>query len=345
MIPVRIWCLVAPFVLLLAAPAWSAEFIYQARTTPKRTDMVVATSDGRSLVTMTDVNQSLSILYYNTAQEIHKRQLAWLRAFIEDQLLASQAQKRGVTVAELLKTDVKPTPVTDGIVAQFLAERGRPGGKLTAQEREFLEKERWLVAHREYLDRLWQQAKIAINLPEPERPQVIVNEGNSSFVLGFEYAPVTIIEFCAFTSPQCRDLWNTLRQLVKQYGYRVRLVHRDYPLLGDPTSLMAAIAARCAQRQGRFWPYHDLLYANQVKLDIAVLKGYAKEVGLDAKTFDQCLDKRETAQEIEMDLYEGKRVGLTGLPSLFINTIYVPGALPVEELKKVIEVELARFGG
>jgi protein-disulfide isomerase len=289
---------------------------------------------------MSEMTAANSIFYYNTAVELRRRQLAWLVSYIEQRLLESRAGGQRITVEELLNREAAPEPVTEGIIAQFLSERGRPGAKLTDQERKFLEDERKGIARRKYIDKLYADAKIQLNIPEPEFPQVLVSEGNTSPVLGIADGPVNLIEFCAFTSVPCKETWKTLRELVKKHGWRVRIVHRDYPLPNAPASMSAAIAGRCAHRQGKFWPYHDYLYDHQDKLDEGSLKDYAKQLGLDVAKFNQCFDKKETAQEIEVDVWEGKRVQLTSLPSLFANTIYIPPGLPPEKLKELIETHL-----
>ncbi|MGH7845299.1 MAG: DsbA family protein, partial [Candidatus Binatia bacterium] len=319
----RYWLATAILGFSLAQSAWAADLIYRPRSNPRDGNATVATADGKPLVRAQEINAAHSIQYYNLARELRSRQMTWLRGYIEERLLEGQAAKNKMTVEELLKKEAPPAPVTDGIIAQFLSERGRPGDKLTDQERKFLEEERRLVARREYIEKLWKEAKVEINLPEPEYPQVIVSEGNTSPVLGIEDGPVNIVEFCAFTSAPCRNAWKTLRDLVKQHGWRVRIVHRDYPLPNAPQSMTAAIAGRCAHRQGKFWPYHDMLYDNQEKLDDESLKTYAKDLKLDMAKFNQCFDKKETAQEIEWDVWEGKRVRLPALPALFANTIYI----------------------
>jgi len=324
---------------LLAMPAFAADLIYRPKSDARAGTAIVATSDGKPLVNRHEMSQENAILYYNLAMDIWRRERAWTRGYIEQQLLEAQAAKRKVTVEELLNKEAPPAPVTEGIIAQFLAERDRPGDKLTDKERKFLEDERKLIARREYIDKLWKEGKIEINLPEPEYPQVIVSEGNTSPVLGIQDGPVNLIEFCAFTSAPCKETWKTLRELVQKYGWRLRIVHRDYPLPNAPASRSAAIAARCAHRQGKFWPYHDYLYEHQDKLDDASLKDYAKQLGLNVGKFDQCFDKKETEQEVEADLWEGQRIRLPALPGLFANSIYIPVASP-EKLKQFIEAQM-----
>jgi protein-disulfide isomerase len=98
-----------------------------------------------------------------------------------------------------------------------------------------------------------------------------------------------------------------------------------------PNAQKAAEATECADDQGKFWEYHDLLFANQNALDVASLKSYAAQLGLDTATFDECLDAGEQAAEVQKDLQDGQSYGVGGTPSFFINGRVVSGAIPFED--------------
>jgi protein-disulfide isomerase len=109
-----------------------------------------------------------------------------------------------------------------------------------------------------------------------------------------------------------------------------------YPCL--PITAPADCCSHSELDQKKFWPYHDLLYANQERLsEPETFKRLAAEVGLDTEEFGRCLDNRETAQEVAWDVVEAQRVSLSRRPSLFINLLYVDGALPFDELSKLME--------
>jgi protein-disulfide isomerase len=340
---IRAWWLMSLILVGTVSPAAAADLIYRPRPSGRsheervRLEEVLATADGQPLVKVADMQIGMALSYYHMALEQHRRELAWLRTRVEFLLLESAANRRGLTVTDLLKAEVKPGPVPEDRVAQLLKETDRPAGsQLTPQERHYLEQERLMVARRQYLDRLWHEAKISLKLSEPEPPLVPVGESAASPVLGPALSPVTIVEFCAFTSPQCQSVWVVLRDTAKRLGPQVRIVHRDSPVAQSPGSLPAALAARCAQRQGRFWAYADLLYANSEKMTMAALKEHAATLGLDGQAFGRCLDQQETAPEIEADLAEARRLGLPGLPALFINAVYVPVTSSPEQIARTI---------
>jgi protein-disulfide isomerase len=117
----------------------------------------------------------------------------------------------------------------------------------------------------------------------------------------------------------------------------------------------AAEATECADDQGKFWEYHDLVFANQGALDVDSLKAYAAQLGLDTATFDDCLDSGEQSSEVEKDSEDARASGVSGTPAFFINGELVPGAIPFEDypdqsgamqpgFKSIIDAALAGEG-
>ncbi len=158
-------------------------------------------------------------------------------------------------------------------------------------------------------------------------------------------AAVVIIAFSDFSCPHCANFaLNTLPRLIEAYGDRVRFVFRDAPILG-PTSGWAALAAECADDQGKFWEYHDLLFANQRSLSRENLTAYAQQLELDTAVFDACVDNQTHLEELQKDLADAQAVGLSGTPTFFINGRRVVGAQPFEVFVEIIEAELAQAGG
>ena len=152
-------------------------------------------------------------------------------------------------------------------------------------------------------------------------------------------APVTIVEFSDYQCPFCKRFYDeTLPQIQATYEGRLRFVYRDFPLTAIHTDAQkAAEASECADDQGRFWEYHALLWANQQELDVASLKAYAGELGLDTATFDDCLDSGKNTQEVQKDYSDGISYGVTGTPWFFINGQQLPGAQPFSEFQTMID--------
>lgn len=182
-------------------------------------------------------------------------------------------------------------------------------------------------------------------LPEVDTSQIA--EVPSYRVKGNPKAPITIIEYSDFQCPFCaRFTRNTLPQILKEYGDKVKVVFKHLPLPFHQYAQKAAEAAECAGKIGgakAFWAMHDKLFYEgqpQGRLDVASLKQFAKEIGLDEKKFSQCLDSGETSAIVNQDVIEAQRLGVRGTPTFFINGKVVRGALPYETFKQVIEQEL-----
>jgi protein-disulfide isomerase len=181
-----------------------------------------------------------------------------------------------------------------------------------------------------------------VNLKPPPIQRVEVSIQGAPFK-GGDKAPVTIVEFSDFHCPFCKRVVSTLAQLESKYGDKVKLVFRDFPIESlHPGASKAHEAARCAGEQGKFWPYHDKLFAGPSKSSPEILKGFAKEVGLNGAAFEACLNSGKHQAAIKKDIEEGQRLGVTGTPAFFINGRLFTGAQPLEAFARVIDEELAR---
>ena len=210
------------------------------------------------------------------------------------------------------------------------------------QIRGHLQNQKLTAKREEFLKSLRSQAKVVVNLKPPPVFRVAVSVDGAPFK-GPAKAPVTIVEFSDFHCPFCRRVIPTLAQLESQYGEKIKLVFRDFPIESlHPGAIKAHEAARCANEQGKFWPYHDKLFAGPSSSSPELFKGLAKEVGLDAVAFETCLGSGKYQAAIKQDIEEGNRVGVTGTPAFFINGRLISGAQPLEAFARVIDDELAR---
>jgi protein-disulfide isomerase len=157
-------------------------------------------------------------------------------------------------------------------------------------------------------------------------------------------APVTIVEFGDFRCGFCaRFHSDTFEPLLARYEGRIRYVFRDYPILGSE-SLTSAVAAECADDQGKFWEFHNLLYANQRNLTREGYLAHATTLGMDIASFTTCLDNAQHQDEIGADYQAGASLGVGGTPTFFINGRPVVGAQPLDAFVRVIDEELAQAG-
>ncbi len=158
-------------------------------------------------------------------------------------------------------------------------------------------------------------------------------------------ASVTIVYFTDFQCGYCRKfVQDTLPKIDEQYVRtdKVRLVYRHMAILGE-SSTQAARAAACAFDQGKFWEYHDALFANTSPLafSAARLKQRAGDLRLDEKVFAACLDSAAHAKRVEAETLIGRALGATGTPAFLINGQLLLGAYPFEVFQKGLDSMLA----
>src|SRR5579862_2075112 len=139
-------------------------------------------------------------------------------------------------------------------------------------------------------------------------------------------APFTLVEYGDYECPDCGRLFATLEGVQQEFGTRLRLVYRHYPLSGiHKHAQMAAEAAEAAGAQGRFWEMHDLLFGHQDALDQKHLLRYAAQLNLDVDRFRRELKQGTYAERVRQDFIAGVQNGVNGTPGLFLNGVRQPG--------------------
>ena len=299
------------------------------------------------VITAEEIEQALGAQLRRLEQQIYDMKRQKLEAVIGERLLAREAAKQSLSVQALLDAEVaaKAGTVADEEVETFYqANKARlKGDEAEARERirAHFQSQKLVARRQAYLQSLRSQATMVIRLQAPPVFKAEVGVEGAPF-LGPAAAPVTIVEFSDFQCPFCKQVVPTLTQVRSRYGEKVKLVYRDFPIDGlHPQARKAAEAARCAQDQGKFWEYHDALFADSPKLSPEQLTTYAEHVGLDLPSFGRCLASGTHAAAVQKSLDEGIRLGVTGTPAFFINGELLSGAQPVESFARVIERELA----
>lgn len=187
-------------------------------------------------------------------------------------------------------------------------------------------------------------------------PQAVFLDVGDDPVKGDVNAPLTVVEFSDFQCPFCsRFAEQTLPLIEENYinTGKVKLVYQDLPLDNiHPNARLTHIAAECADEQGKFWEYHDLLFSTQRQwgnlssdaLD-SQLKQYAATLEMNLQEFESCIISPEIANEVDDDLSQAAELGATGTPTFFIGTyedgfVRVVGAQPYNVFQSVIDAQL-----
>jgi len=181
-------------------------------------------------------------------------------------------------------------------------------------------------------------SSVAPSLDDPNS-RFTVSADDDPFI-GADDAPVVIVEFGDFNCGFCKRFNdNTMQPILEAYGDKIRFTYRDFPILAE-SSLTAALAAQCANEQEKFWPFHDLLFANQGDFSRDSLVRMAGEVGADTTVFASCLDDQKYMDEVVNDYREAQRIGVRGTPAFFINGRPISGAQGYQVFADIIEQEI-----
>jgi protein-disulfide isomerase len=172
----------------------------------------------------------------------------------------------------------------------------------------------------------------------PETQAKIAAVGAPSF--GPENAKVTIVEFSDFQCPFCTRAAGVVHQIREKYGDKVRFVFRQFPLPMHGDAHLAAQAALAAHQQGKFWEFHDLLFANQRALTRPSLVDYAKKVNLDVPRLEKALDDQSLKASVDADVKLGEEVNVSGTPTVFINGKRVPNPTEFAPVAQLIDAAL-----
>jgi len=166
---------------------------------------------------------------------------------------------------------------------------------------------------------------------------------------GPKNAKVTIVEFSDFQCPYCARAHETMaNEVLKQYGDKVRLVYKNFPLGFHKWAEPAAIAGMCIfdQNPDNFWKFYDYFFANQKDINETNVKDKALaalgDSKIDKDKFGKCFDEKKPLDRVKADMTEGQQVGVTGTPAFIINGRKISGAQPFQNFKAVIDDELQR---
>ena len=295
-------------------------------------------------ITMGDIETSLRPLIFNVQEQVYALRKQDLDLKINDTLLAQEAQKRQITSRALLEAEVtaKMPRITEAQAQEFYQQnKERISGEFTQtkdQIIQYMQENREQEATLAFAQQLRRASVVQVNLSAPESPVFKISTDDQP-IKGNANAPVTIVEFTDFQCPSCAQQHPVLERIVSEFGDRVRLVVRDFPLSQHTHAPKAAEAAEAAREQGKYWEYIAVLFRNQSALEVNKLKQYASDLGLDRARFDASLDSSKFAEKVQRDLSDGQRLGVNGTPTFYINGQRVSDR-SYEGLKATIEAAL-----
>lgn len=301
---------------------------------------VVATVAGQP-VRASMLSERLKPIIYKLKSEVYEAARKKAEQMVDDILLLAEANKRQVGPEEIVRKEVseKLQPPTEAEVAKFYAEnKARIGGDLKTVHTQlvnYLQDQARQKLEQDLSSRLRKTADIKWLITEPPQPVQAISVDDDP-ARGDAKAAVTVVEFTDFQCPACSAMQPVLEEVLKSYGNKIRFVVRDFPLAMHENAFKAAEAANAANAQGKFFEYTALLFKRQNALDVASLKKYATELGLNRARFDAALDQGTYAAEVKHDMDDGEIYGVSGTPSIFINGVMLK-TLSAEGLREAID--------
>jgi protein-disulfide isomerase len=332
------------FCCVIAAAA-ATLCLARAGNAASASDGKVLATVGSMKVTEAEVDQKARPQLAGIQNQVYAAKKHALDQIIDQYLIDQAAKKAGLSEEAYLKREVEdkvaaPTPQEmQDFYNKNQSRIRQPFEKIKAPLEQYMKRQKTGAARAELIAKLRHDAKVKVML---KAPRVEVSTADSAGSMGPGNAPVTIVEFSDYQCPFCKRAEDSVKEVVKKYGDKVRLVYMDFPLPMHPNALRAAQAARCAGDQGKYWQFHDALFDDQSKLDAAGLKATAEHLKLDTKKFDECTAHDLHVDEIKKSQEEGSQVGVDGTPTFVINGRMLNGAVPASEMESVIDEELAQ---
>jgi protein-disulfide isomerase len=301
---------------------------------------VLVEIDGSKL-TLADYERKHPSGLFQARNNFYQAEVKAVEQFIDEYLLEQQAKKENVTVAELLQRHVNSAagkdPPEDALRIYYEGvDTTEPYEKVRGQIIDHIRESRIAKAQTAYMRSLRSQAHVALHIGPP-RAQVDVKD---TPIRGLPNAPVVVVEYADYECPYCQQAEPALSKMQADYKGKVAFVYKDVPLPTHTRAQKASEAAHCAGAQGKYWEYHDLLFSSK-QLEVPQLKQHALELKLDTAAFDKCLDSGEKSEVVKSQLAQGMSLGLQGTPSFFINGRFFSGGLNYDQLRAVVEEEVA----
>jgi len=327
--------------LSIAVTVLVASFV---STAPASSATVVATVAGHE-ITLAEAEERVRSELVELDNARYDALRGGVDSIIADKLMELESEARGITVAELGEIEVRgkvEAPTEEQIKQVYEANKERIGDASLEDVRgdivKFLQTQLTSIRANQFLSELREKYETVVLL---DPPVTDVDSGGREGRGGDENAPVTIIAFSDYECPYCRAAEKVVGRVREKYRDKIHYVHRDFPLPFHANAHGAAEAARCAGAQGKFWGYHDGLFAGD-SLSTESLQQLADTVGLDRAEFDECLSSGRFKEAVDEDLRAGQKVGVRGTPAFFINGRMLSGAQSFEAFERVIDEELAR---
>jgi len=305
-------------------------------------DTVLVDVDGTKL-TLADFEAKRPAGLFQARNNFYEAERKAVDEFVNEYLLNREAQKEGITAAELLERHVNSSgfkPPSEETLRVYYegVDTTEPYEAVRDKIIEAIRTRRMAKARTTYLSKLREGAKVSFLLT-PVRANISMKD---TPVRGLADAPVQIVEFADYECPYCQQIQPVVDKVLADYKGKVSFAFKDFPLPNHAHAQKAAEAAHCAQAQGKYWEFHDLLFSTR-QFEVPQLRDTAQALKLNVGAFNKCLDSSEQADLVKKQFDESQLLGLPGTPAFFVNgrLINPNGTVSYDTLHQLIEEELA----
>ena len=320
-----------------------AKIKYTFKDAPKAG--VVAKVNGED-ITEDQLIGDAEIEFLQIKKQEYDLKMSQLNKLITERTLNAEAKKEGLANADeyiqkkILKGDVK---ITDVEFKKFVKEKNIPESNINDQVKDRI----YSYLKEQKKNELVQAAVAKLNHGKPvevyfkPKNTIQIDLGEAP-TTGGENAKVTMVMFSDFQCPFCGRAAQTVTEVRKKYGNKIKIAFKQFPLPMHKDAVPAAEASMCIYEQGKekFWKFHDIAFVNQDKLDTDNLVKHAKAAGADEKKFKECFDSHKFANFVKNDQAYGEKLGVRSTPTFFINGQLLSGAQPLESFTDIIDEEL-----
>ena len=314
----------------------------------------VAVQVGDRVITVEEIDEEWQradpASYIAFQQQVYETRRRIADRVVADELLAIEARSRSISVDELLEQELPPRTVSmpDAAVRSLYQGLGPATRRNTFEQLEPALRA-WLskvtepeLARANYIEELMKvSTQVDMSLVAP---RIRIDRTDQDAIIGSESASIEIVAFGDFQNAEYARFAEQFSRVLETFGDRLRIVFKNLPALDRAAALSAAEAAQCAKAQDTFWPYHDLLLAQQGIFDTIRLKQLASDVELNRDQFDRCLDNGTFRPTVQSAVEEARGYAIQGSPSFLINGRFAPAPPaflpPFEFFTRLVEEEL-----
>jgi protein-disulfide isomerase len=269
-----------------------------------------------------NISIRMNQLYGSMLSEQYSALKTLIDEMVFDTYVEREAKKLGRPVREVgFELLQVPEPREDEVLAFYTNNQQRIGQPLDTVKdriRRMLHREAMARQREAVLARIKHEGSFELLAPPPPLPRVAIDTRGRPFK-GNPDAPIELVEFGDYQCPNCKRAATLIDDLMEQHPDMLKIYYMDFPINRSGISREVAVGGMCAMAQGRFWRYHDLAFQEQDGLTRESPAQFAEHLGLDVAAFRACMTEPATRAQVERSFEEGRRLGITATPTLFVD--------------------------